>query len=227
MDMLTDTANLPSKALLAEIDAFFNAHYKYCQPEYCGFFGRFRAIRDAREEEESARRYEAYRLVLPQESLAEKAARQQADAEPIVFGSCPPCPDEQQRIDRERSEDLKKRIETLKKETFSFELFRFIDAKGKDPVDIYKRANIDRKLFSKIRGNDEYIPSKKTAISLAIALELSLDETRIFLGRAGYTLSSGIISDVIIEYFISHGKYDIDEINSILLAYKRSPLGYR
>ena len=103
-------------------------------------------------------------------------------------------------------------------ETFQEVLFRHIDRKGlKDPV-VYHRANIDRKLFSKIR-NPEYTPSKKTALALAIALELNLDDTLDLIGRAGYTLSPASVFDLIVAYCIEHKIYDIFDVNVILFKY--------
>ena len=109
-------------------------------------------------------------------------------------------------------------------EPFSTTLLRLIDSKRKSDSEIYKRANIDRKLFSKIR-NPAYRPSKKTAVALSIALELTLDETNDLLQRAGFTLSQSQKFDVIVEYFIKQRNYNIYEINNVLFEYDQPLLG--
>lgn len=102
---------------------------------------------------------------------------------------------------------------------FSTTLLALIDARGMTDAEVYHRANISRQLFSKIRGNESYRPSKQTVVALAIALELDMSATQDLLARAGFTLSKSSRFDVIVRFFIERGIYDLFQLNEVLFAY--------
>lgn len=212
---MSDKKPLIDKDLLKGLNEFLDTHYEFrSNSKYKGFFGRIRASADRAEYEQrdhySARSFDIF---LP------------SSEERIIYYS-DPISEEQQKTDKKKREE--QRLQDIAKaleESFSSTLMKLIESKNKDAVDIYKQANIDRKLFSKIRSDKRYMPSKRTALAFAIALELSLDETNDLLKRAGFTLSRSLLFDVIIEYFITRQNYDIYEINDVLFSYKQPILG--
>ena len=108
---------------------------------------------------------------------------------------------------------------------FTQTLLKLIDNTGKKDSEIYKKANISKQHFSKIRNNPDYKPTKPTAIALALALELSLEDTKDLIGRAGYALTNSSKFDLIIRYFIEQGNYNVVEINIALYEFDQTLLG--
>ncbi len=125
----------------------------------------------------------------------------------------------------ERGQSLEEMIAEMKRRRFADTLFRFIDESGMTDVECYKRANVDKKTFSKIRCSEKYNPSRRTILAFAIALRLTLEKTQELLATVGYTLARSSITDVIVEFFITKGIYDIYEINETLFYYNQPILG--
>ena len=143
---------------------------------------------------------------------------------PASAGSAPPAPHSMNAAASPMIGSLPEIMERLG-ESFQERLLHLIDDRGMTDTEVYKRANIDRKLFSKIRCNPDYNPTKKTAVALAVALRLNLDETVDLLSRAGLALSPSSPFDLIVEYCIMNRIYDIYEINLLLFQYDQPILG--
>ena len=137
-------------------------------------------------------------------------------------GLCASMPAPQSSVKNTSLEEYMKSMD----KSFAYKLFDYIDSKGMTDVECYKKANVDKKTFSKIKCNpDTYKPSKQTAVAFAIALELTLDETQDLLASAGLTLSRSFTFDKIIRYFLQKGVYDVFEINEALFEFDQVLLG--
>lgn len=180
----------------SELEAYVASHWEFrTNPKYHGLLGRFLAKLDRRRVEEE----EEYRSG-PLEHIDEG-----------VFGSGPGS-----------VEAFRKQY--LDEKSFADAMMRYIIKKNLDTAEVYRKAGIDRRLFSKIRTHRDYRPAKKTILALCIAMELDLEESRDLLNVGGFALSHNILTDVIVEYHIANRIHDIFKVNEALAAYDLAAL---
>lgn len=201
-----------SQRLVGDIEQYIDDHGERVlyEAEYGGDFGAERHRRNVLRAEEKRAEHFFGSASLPGEEAADKEPGT-ASAPDSMF------PDVSGKSLDEVLGD--------KAETFQQRLFRLIDERGLDDVTVYKKANIDRKVFSSIRCKKDYKPKKKTALAFAIALELDLPTTLDLLSRAEYTFSPSSKFDLIVTYFITNKKFNIFEINAALFQYGLQTLG--
>lgn len=160
---------------------------------------------------------------MPLASMPAPAASMSAsavDAEPLEITGAFECA----VFDAGAPADLAERLERLD-ESFAQTVLRLIDERGMTDVEVYKRANMSRQLFAKIRRDDGYRPTKKTACALAFALGLDYEDALALLGRAGFTLSHSSKFDVIVEFFLLNGIHDVNQVNMALYEFDQQLLG--
>lgn len=131
---------------------------------------------------------------------------------------------ESPKLDHDK-EKIKEFVKKNKIKGFRDLLFKFIDDNNQVDAEVYKKALLDRRLFSKIRSNQDYHPNKKTVIALLLALKLELEQSLQLLKAAGYSLSESSVFDLVIVYCVTHKIYDLDKVNEILEEMQLTPLG--
>jgi len=202
-----------SRRIYSDISAFIDDNYVSDHSEYC--------VADACEESSvtSLRRPELIRKRKQRLSeIGNKSCGVARREEPVA---------EDEDIDslfysQVELDDLIKNMD----KGFAETLFHFIDEKGMTDVECYKRSNVDKKTFSKIKCVKDYKPSKKTAVSFAIGLKLDLEETQALLASAGFCLANNDLFDVIIKYFVISGNYgNIFDVNEVLYKFDQQLLG--
>ena len=207
-----------SKELVEEVKQYITEHYvaEQTREEY-GFHGYSQRERERLEKDISWRERRRRETTVYGSISEEKAeglyteipvgapvsSERERRPQHIVHSSISP---------KQSLEEMMRNVE----DGFQPTLFRLIDKSGLTAPQVYHRANLDRKLFSKIRNDKNYNPKKSTVLALAFALRLNIDETTDLLRRAGYALSPGNLSDIIVEYFIRSGEYDLFKVNAYL-----------
>lgn len=212
-----------SKKLSGAVKEYIDDHYvEEHQQLFCASESRQFLARNQRDEILQTRRagfFEKIRKVTKKSSDLDLTEDWSEDSVSDMELECAPMPSPS--MSARSLENLMEHLD----ETFSQMLLRLIDERGLKDSYVYKKANVDRRHFSKIRKDVNYTPTKKTVLAFAIALELSLDETIDLLNRAGYALSKSSKFDVIISFFLENKSYDIFEINEVLFAYEQPILG--
>lgn len=224
-----DASFAVSRKLFASIEEYIDGHYvEEHREEELFSDNRIRAYRSVPPQAPSSAAPQAPACASPQ-APSSAASHVPACASPQAPSSAAPASAAMEAGQRFLpAEEKTRQLDDLMKhmgETFSQMLLRLIDERGMRDPEVYRRANIDRKLFSKIRKNRGYSPNKKTVLAFAIALELSLDETEDLLRTAGYSLSGSSRFDVIVSFFLEKRIYDIFEINEMLFYYGQPILG--
>lgn len=226
-----------SSELTGDVRAFINEKYaeKKREEEYkkspllekfSTYFRRDQEETDSRKETQATpseiNRPPAYTIQSVQKGEEQNTGYYSASGdEEQMIGSALPEQEPSRKKKRRKLSDLKKRIG----ENYQECLLRLIDERGMTDAEVYKKANIDRRLFSKIRSNPSYHPKKPTAVALAMALELNMDDAIDLLGRAGIALSDANLFDLIIEYCIENRIYDLFTVNAILFEHDQLLLG--
>ena len=218
------TSFLAGKKLFREVQEYIDDAYAESRTENqaerrrrAGMIHPLKRLRDRREEEITPpgsleETGPADMDAAPMASARPGRADGEAAPESTVFGTAGAAPDWEQILKRTD-------------EGFSQALLRMIDERGITDAQCYKKANVDRKLFSKIRTNPEYKPSKPTVFAFCVSLELSLGESRELLKKAGYAFTRSSKMDLVMEYFITHRHYNIYEINEVLFQFDLPLLG--
>ena len=223
-----------SGKIFAGIDQFIDDHYVEAKTDEEYGFGNAVAdseavFEDAAEEpaEDARRRRKEERFrflnrrMLAREEECRMAPPPEHAAPVAAAGAAMAAPVSPKMQAKRSLDDVMKNLS----ETWSESLLRMITEKGYEDTEVYKRANVDRKLFSKIRSNKDYKPKKTTAVAFALALRLNLDETKDFIARAGYAFSPSSKFDLIIEYFIENEVYDFMTINIALFDHDEPMIG--
>lgn len=213
-----------ASSLTEQIEEYIDENYVAEQTEI-GYGGPVSGLRGSRRRRELREREKYLESIQYNQPLSDAEAMEdvsvEEDASPVMLGSASVFESIESSV---KKPSLEEAVNNLG-ESFQKRLLRMIDERGMTDPEVYKRANVDRKLFSKIRCSEDYIPKKKTIIALAIALRLNLDDTKDLLASAGLMLTNNSKYDVIVSFCIENGIYDIIEVNAVLFKFHQPLLG--